>query len=496
MNQINQSMARGVVWMMGARLLDRSIGIVSTLVLTRLLVPGDFGLVAMATAVGGLLDLLGSFSFDAALIQKANAERRHFDTVWTFNLLFGLVSALGLVLLAAPAAVFYHEPRLTDVMLVMGLIYGIGAFTNVGVVTFRKELQFRQEFIFIAVRRATTFFLTLGAAYLLRSYWALLLGMTVGRLVNVIMSYTMNSYRPRLSLAAARELFHFSKWMLIANCLQFLRHDGCTFMIGKVFGANALGIYSVSYEISNLPTSELVAPINRVSFPGYAKMGQTEVIAQSYLGLLGLIALLIVPVGVGIAAVADPLVRTLLGDKWLEAIPLIAILAVSGALTATQTNNTAVWVALGRPQKVSLVQGCYVAVLFPALYFFISRYGIVGAGYAYLFTQLVDVLIEMRVTRTMLAFSWASALRVVWRPLLGVTTMYLLVRELDAVLVSQPLILRLLTDSLTGAVVYCLVILALWRASGCPPGAEQLSLGRVKSVYAARRPARRVVSPH
>src|SRR5437899_3290473 len=112
MTSINQKMARGIVWMVGARLMDRLIGVLSTLVLARLLVPDDFGLVAMATAILGILELLGAFNFDLALIQRNEPGREHYDTVWTFNVLFGLLCGAALVLLAIPASTFYREPRL------------------------------------------------------------------------------------------------------------------------------------------------------------------------------------------------------------------------------------------------------------------------------------------------------------------------------------------------------------------------------------------------
>jgi lipopolysaccharide exporter len=482
MNQINNRMAIGMVWMVAARLFDRSIGIVSTLFLARLLVPGDFGLVAMATALGGMLDLLGSFSFDMALIQKKDAERRHYDTVWTFNVLFGLATSCGLLLLTQPAAAFYHEPRLEGVMQVLALSYAIGAFANAGVVSFRKDLQFRQEFLLIFWRRVATFIPTLVAAWILRSYWALLMGMVLGRLVNVILSYTMNAYRPRFSFAATRELFHFSKWMLLNNALAFLRHDGCTFMIGKIFGSSTLGIYALSYEISNLPSSELVAPINRVSFPGYAQLREPALIAKSYCKLLGMIALLIFPMGVGIAAVAEPLVLTLLGAQWREAIPLIAILAISGALTATQTNNGSVWLALGQPHKVTVTQASYVCILFPTLYLCVMRYGVVGAGYAYLLAQLADIAIEMRITQRMLNLVWYDAWYVIWRPAVGAAAMYGLVSVVDHALAGSMPLLRLVVDAVAGAAAYCMVVMVLWRLSACPEGAETFCLRRAKFI--------------
>jgi lipopolysaccharide exporter len=482
MQNINQRMAKGILWMVAARLMDRSVGIVSTLILARLLVPGDFGLIAMATAIGGMLDLLGSFSFDVALIQNASAERRHYDTVWTFNVIFGLICTAGLILLAQPAAGYYREPRLSVVMYVLSISYFIGAFANIGVVNFRKELNFKQEFIFIFARRFITFIATITAAFILRSYWALLLGMTLGKVVGVGMGYGMNDFRPRFSLSAAKELFHFSKWMFLNNCLQFLMHDGCTFIIGRVFGASGLGIYSVAYEISNLPSTELVAPINRVTFPGFAKMADIKQIADSYLRLLGMITLLILPVGIGIAAVAEPLVLAALGDKWVTAIPLIAILGINGAIAATQTNNSSVWLALGRPRNVTIVISCFLLILFPGIYFFLGAYGVVGAGYAYLAAQAVNVPLGMSFTHRMLKFKWSEVLRVIWRPITAAAAMYITVRLFDHGIVDYAPWLRLAADSGVGALSYFLVIIGLWIVSAKPAGAETFCLERVRVI--------------
>jgi O-antigen/teichoic acid export membrane protein len=369
MENINGRVGVGIIWMIGARLADRLIGIVSTLILARLLVPGDFGLVAMATAIGAILDLLGAFSFDLALIQKKNTERKHYDTVWTFNVLFGVGCGLCLIGFAEVAARFYSEPRLASVMYVLSLSYFLNAFTNVGLVSFRKDLNFDKEFKYIFSRRVITFLVTISAAFLLRSHWALLLGMTTGRLVSLVMSYAMNDYRPRFSLAASRELLSFSKWLLINNILFFLLHRGCTFVIGRLYGASTLGIYTISYEISSLPSTELVAPINRVMFPGFSKMRDVDQISQAYLKLFGLLTLVILPIGIGIAAVASPLVATVLGDKWLAAIPVIQLLAIHGAIGATQGNNGVVWLALGHPRKLTAFAALFVLILFPSVYF-------------------------------------------------------------------------------------------------------------------------------
>lgn len=481
MHNINKRMASGIVWMVAARLLDRSVGIVSTLILARLLVPGDFGLIAMATAIGGVLDLMGAFSFDLALIQKSNAQPRHYNTVWTFNVIFGILCGFIMIALAGPAATFYREPRLTDVMYMLSISYFINSFSNVGVVIFRKELDFRREFIFICAKRLVTFTLTVSAAIILQSYWALLLGMTAGRIVGLALSYSMNTYRPRFTLSAAKELFHFSKWLLLNNALFFLMHDGCTFIIGRIFGVTELGIYSVAYEISSLPSTELVAPINRVTFPGFSKMSVEEM-SSAYLKLIGMISMVIVPVGVGIAAVAKPLVLCALGEKWIDAIPLIQILAIHGALAATQGNNGTVWLALGHPKVLTGSVAMFLIVLFPTLYFFVTRFGITGAGYAYLAANFSTIPYGLYVTRKLLRFSWTSFVSVVWRPWVAVSAMYAGVNALESQTHSLAPLAQLICGAFFGAVIYCIAVLVLWAVARKPNGAETFCLDRAAQL--------------
>ena len=145
MEDVSRKMVRGAAWVIVARLSDRLIGLVSTVILVRILVPADFGLLAMATSIIAMLALISDFSFDLALIQNPKAERRHYDTVWTLNLLFSIAYALMLVLLAQPAAHFYHEPRLAAVMEWLALGTLIGGFTNVGIVAFRKACRFHRH---------------------------------------------------------------------------------------------------------------------------------------------------------------------------------------------------------------------------------------------------------------------------------------------------------------------------------------------------------------
>ena len=117
----NDSMAAGAAWMVGFKVTERALTLVSTLILARILVPADFGVVAMAMSIVATLEVLTSFSMDVAIIQRADVDRGHLDTAWTFNLIFGAAIALALVVLARPAAEFYRNPQLVPVMCVLGV---------------------------------------------------------------------------------------------------------------------------------------------------------------------------------------------------------------------------------------------------------------------------------------------------------------------------------------------------------------------------------------
>ncbi len=485
MENINKKMARGAAWVVAARMVDRFIGVISTTILARILVPADFGLIAMATAIAAILDLLGSFGFDLALIHNQKANRSHYDTAWTFNVLFGAFCAFGLIALAVPTAKFYTEPRLVAIMIVLSFASFMSGFSNIGIVNFRKEMHFRSEFILLFMRRIVTFTITITGAIILKSYWALIFGMVSGSIVNVALSYWLQNYRPRFSLAAWRELFHFSKWMVINNILYFLVHRGTDFVIGRLNGASALGIYSVAYEISTLPSTELVAPINRVAFPGFSKLGEPAIIADAYLKIFGMITLMIFPTGIGIAAIASPLVETMLGNKRLDSIPLIQILAFYGAVSATQTNNGTVCLALGHVRLLTWMAVSFLAVLLPAMAYLVHTHGVHGAGYAFMLAQVINIPLNLMILQRLIPIYWNDLFQRSWRPLVSATFMFLTVSKSVAIMALAGWLvgLQLIVGIMLGTSTYLFTILLLWWISRKPAGAETYVLEFIFSKY-------------
>ncbi|MBK9234574.1 MAG: lipopolysaccharide biosynthesis protein [Rhodoferax sp.] len=491
---VPQTVARGTVLMVLFKLVERSIGFVSVLILARLLTPSDFGLVAMASSVVAMIELMSAFGFDTALIQRSDAKRTHFDTAWTFQVLFGTASAALLLALALPAADFYRDPRVSYILPVLALGALIQGLENIGPVMFRKSLDFKREFVFLLAKRLVSFAVTIAMALIFRNYWALVIGTVAGRAATTLMSYAMHDYRPRLSLAASAELFHFTKWLLISNLLGFLQQNADKFILGRTIGARPLGLYNIANEIAALPATVLIAPINRAVYPVYAKLAtDLPALRAQFLAVYGQIAMIAVPTSVGIACAAEPVVRVLLGTQWLESIPLLQLFIVCGLAGALQSNLYSLIVALGHPKANTLMSAGMLVLCLPALVVASLHYGALGAAWVHL-AMSVLVLIPLHVVFFKLTgTSVRGYLGRQWRPALSSAVMgaAMLVCLAVPAVASGPAVLQLALASVIGAIVYVAGIGSLWWAAGKPQDSAEASiLDRVLPMLARFRARR------
>lgn len=475
---VNRAMVRGAGWMVAMRLVIRSIGLVSTVILARLLVPADFGLVAMATMIYGLIEIMGEFGFEIVLIQKQDAGRDWYDTAWTMSILRGLVIALVLIGVAVPAAGFFDEPRLAPILYVLAGSAVIAGFANIGTVEFLKQMTFGRDFRFMVSQKLVSFTVTMALAFILRSYWALVIGMVSSMVAKVVFSYAMHPYRPRLSLARWRDIMEFSKWLLANNVLGFLLTRGDTFFISKLVGAHGLGLYAVAHEISNMPTSELIAPIRRAIFPGYARLADDRpALRESFIAGWALILSLGVPMALGIWLVGDPLVRVFLGPKWLDAIPLIQVLAIYGLMTTFSTNSGPVYLALGKPKILTCLMAGGAVVLFPLLYWGTSQAGAYGAAWALVTTWTVWVVADLSIISRLLNIRARQFLSAGWRTGFAAAFMVIAVLGIQGwVRVTDAgffeLVYELALSILIGAAAYAGSHLLAWQLAGRPDGPE------------------------
>lgn len=475
------SVFTGALLTVGMRWTDRLIGLVSTMILARLLAPDDFGIVAAASIVVSLVDVLLDLGVNIALIHKKDADREDFDTAWTIRL---TQAGLGAAIIAAAApfaADYFRDPPIAGVMQVMALTVLAGGLENIGTVAFQKNMEFGRDFRFLFVRRIVSFLVTIGLAWTLRSYWALVLGALAGRLFGVALSYHMSEYRPRLCWSRLRAMWSISQWALLFNLGNFADTRVDKLTVGRLDSSSALGAYSLADEIAALPSTELLAPLGRVLFPAYVEArSDAQRLKRAYLLALALQAMIALPAGVGLALVAPEAVAVLLGAKWLAAVPLIEILAIANLSTALTSSAGYLMMALGKLRINALVAWLKAPTFLALAWWFVAPGEVAMVAWMRMAVAALGLtLFATLVLRVLPGLSAAELLRAVWRPLLGVLAMAGVLTALPLP-TAWPVLLLLPLKIGIGALVYAASVLMLWRASACPEGAESYMLGKLR----------------
>jgi lipopolysaccharide exporter len=485
--------SKGAAWMLLFKSLERSLSLISVVILARLLIPADFGLVAMAVSVIALVEIVSTFNFELAIIQRTNPTREHYDSAWTMNILAGMGGALVTASAALPAADFYNEPRLTHVMLVLAAAWLIQGFENIGTVNFRREMNFSLEFRFMFAKKLGGFLVTLALAFTFRSYWALILGTLFSRVLGVTLSYMLQPFRPRFSLVARRDLMTFSGWIMANGLLYFLTTRLSHLVIGRLNGASGLGLFTVASEIANVPSTELVAPINRALFPAFARMAEgTGGLKRGLLGALSVMTLLALPACIGLAAVADPLVHVLLGNKWTGAAPVVALLAFAGIVPMLTSPNYLAYLALARTH-IPVYIGIWQAVSLISFLFVFAGEGAIGVAKAQLISSIIVLAPSVWYMYRLLDVHMAELWRAVWRPFVASAAMWVVVTAATEPLTEHvgatAYVTQLAVLVPLGFVTYVVLAVGLWLIAGRPPGAETYVLD------IARRASSRLAFP-
>lgn len=487
MSDVHAAMARSAVWSTGLRLSERALGLINTIVLARLLLPEDFGVVAMCMVFVAALEAFAALGFDVFLIQRQDATKDHYDTAFTLKVIVGAVIGGLLVASGGLVSEFYSDPRLTPVMYVVGTNFFVRSLDNIRVIDFQKHFDFHLEAILRLSVKVVGLAVTIPAALALRNYWALIIGMTSMGAFSVALSYVMRPYRPAFTLRATREVMNFSGWLVLNSVVSFLRGQIHNIFIGRLLGAPALGTFNMANEVAMMSSSELIAPINRAVYPGYAKLGDDlSALKATFLDVFSLIMILSIPAALGTVAIADDLAPLLLGDAWLATIPLIKLIAVCGALNALNSNMTYVVLVMRQPRLSTRVAIWEAILIMPVMYLAITHFGLTGAGWSLVASYcFVSTPMWWHTTCRLLDLPVRRLLARVWRPLTASVAMYLVVISLQwSVLQDLSRPLAILIAMVSGGIVYGGVLALLWRVSGLPHGGEEIVVTFVRQRIA------------
>jgi len=398
---LSQKVVRGGFWVFSLRITERAFSLIRLIILARILSPNDFGLMGIALLVMATLQTFSQTGFQQALIQKKEDIKSYLNSAWTVLILRGFILFALLFLIAPYAAIFFKAPQAKSIIQIIGFSVLLQAFTNIGVVYFQKELEFNKQFIYQLSGTLADFVVAVSAALILRSVWALVLGLLAGNAVRCFVSYLVHPYRPHLSsdLGKAKELFGFGKWILGSSILVFLITQGDDIFVGKLLGTTALGFYQMAYRISNMPATEITHVISQVTFPAYSKLQDNiPKLREAYLKVLQVTAFLSFPIAGLIFVLAPDFTRIFLGEKWMPMVPAMQVLVLWGVIRSIGVHHGSVLQAVGKPDILTKLNIIKLMMLVILIYPLSIKWEIVGTSLAVCASALFITPIALYIT--------------------------------------------------------------------------------------------------
>jgi lipopolysaccharide exporter len=326
---LTKSVIKGSLTLLLMRMFFRVASIISTLVLARLLSTEDFGLVAIASSAVFLFDILSETGAVHYIIQKNRVDEEDLNTVWSLNLLLKIAVWACFVLSIPYISEYFEVPRLSNALYVISLILPISGLFNPGMYLYQKELNFKPHFKMVVIEKTVSFFVVLILAFVLRNYWAMVIGVLVSYSIKLVMTYYLHEFRPSWSLKKLNEQWSFSKWILFKGILGYIRAEFDTFIVTKSFGLSSVGGYNMMKGLSSIPAQDIIVPATQPLLSSFAKI-KSDPNRLSYQITLSLfiICLAIFPIAAFLGSYHELVVYVLLGQKWVDYSIILGIMSI------------------------------------------------------------------------------------------------------------------------------------------------------------------------
>ncbi len=402
-----------VFWRSGSQIAAQLVMWAATIIVVRLLDPHDYGLFAMSQVVLTLFNFLNGYSFASGLIQAEHADDRRISQ--TFGLLILLNGGLALAqLIAAPlASAYFRQPIVADMLRVQALLYVATPFIALPSAVLARSLNFRNQAkanMAGALAGAAT---ALSGAVFGMGVWTLVYAPIVMMAVRAIgLSVAAKlRVRPIFNFEGIGSILSFGGALLLCQFFWIIQSQADVFLAGRLLDPHHLGLYTEALFLTQIFTAKFVPPLNEVAFPAYATLHkQGGDVGKAFLTSVRLTMLIAMPLYLGMAVVAWPLVETLFGEKWMEMAPLVSILALAMPFFALQIICSPATNALGKP-------GIYVrssiagALIMPLAFWGGIQWGIEGLARAWLIATPLLLLATLFVTLPEIGVRWRDLAR-------------------------------------------------------------------------------------
>lgn len=413
MSSLKEKTVKGVMWSSIDRFSTQGIQFVFSILIARLLLPSDYGAVAMLNIFLAISQTFIDSGFSTALIRKLDRTETDFCTVFYFNIVVGLFFYAILWLASPYIAAFYEIPLLEDITKVLALTFVFSSFSGIQSARLSIAIDFKTKAKISIIVTILTGSVGLWMAYNGYGVWALVIQAVSWSLLRTILLWLFVRWMPKLvfSWKSFREMFSFGSKLLASGLLDTTYNNIYTLVIGKVFSSTTLGLYSRASGLAQYPSSNITGVLQGVTFPVLSSIqNETERLADAYKRFLRISAFIVFPLMVGLAAVADPLIRLVLTDKWEGAIYLLQIVCFSMMWYPIHAINLNLLQVKGRSDfflKVEIIkkiQGVIVLCITVPM-------GIVAMCYGSVISSLLCLIYNTYYTQKLIGYGYAAQMK-------------------------------------------------------------------------------------
>ena len=398
--------------MLFGKFISRSIGLISTLILARLLTPEDYGIVAIATLMIFLFDTISNTGLREYIVYKDDLDQSDLSSAWTFNLSIKIIVWILFLITIPFIADYYEKPELNSVLFAISFILPIEAFKNVGLFLFQKELNYKPQFLLDVSHKIIAFAVVVPVAFWLKNYWAMIIGNLVSYFVMALGSYYLHKFRPQFRLSNIRHQWNFSKWMMPKSILGFSRAEVDTLLVSKIFDFSSLGGFNLMKSIVGMVGRDVIVPATEPLLASFSKVKNDSARFNFQLNISLFFMLAVsLPIMLFLWLFHYQIILLLLGEKWISythVFAALSILILSQSVTAVLEHCLT---SLGRIKVLFYFEfwGVLITVLTLLLIKFDSLYEFsVTRGFLALIISLI-ILIYIKIT-TKLSFIYLATL--------------------------------------------------------------------------------------
>jgi teichuronic acid exporter len=446
--------AKGLFWSAMDRFGGQGIQFVFGILITRILLPADYGLVGMILIFWAVGQTLVDSGFGSALIWKKNPTPADYSTVFYFNVSISLILYLIFYLLAPLIAGFYDEPKLIGLIRVLCLNFILLSFGLIQQVVLQKKVDFK---LLSFVNVASSLVAGIVALYMaLKGFgpWAIVVQILAKSFVTSLLLWIFNRWRPVFIFdwLSLKELFGYGSKLTAAGLIYTIFQYLYLNIIGKLFPVEALGFYTRASQLQDFPVKTLGSVFNRVAFPVFSAIqDDNERLKNAVRKTLRTMVFFNFPMLLGLVAVADPLIEVVLTEKWLPASGYFKLLCLVGLFYSFQVINGEILKTKGKLDWVLKLEIISKSVMIISI-LITWRWGITAIILGQMFTALISVLIGSFYVWKIIGYSLWQQIKDVFVYFALAVIMYLLVIFISR-FIENPLF-SLLAMSISGAVFY------------------------------------------